>query len=105
MVWKFVVSRSMMGARALLGDPNPFAVITKPEECPEMTPEVFVQYMDQANIEGMCLQAIHGVTAPFGPDKKVWKLYVPNEYVKKDFIDAFPGRIHRSGRCSCQIWF
>jgi len=63
-----------------------------------MTPEVFVQYMDQANIEGMCLQAIHGVTEPFGPDKKVWKWHVPNEYVKKEFIDAFPGRFTGRGR-------
>jgi len=92
-----VVSRSMMGARAMLGDPNPFGVLTKPEECPNLNVETFIQYMDQANIEGMCLQAINGVTAPYGPDKKVWKWYVPNEYVKKDFIDAFPGRFTAVG--------
>lgn len=33
-----VVARSMMGARACLGDPNPLSVITRPEECPELTP-------------------------------------------------------------------
>jgi hypothetical protein len=78
-----VVARSMMGARALLGDTNPFSPISTADQCPNMTPEVFVQYMDSANIEGMCLQAIHGVTVPFGPKNEVWKWYVPNEYVKR----------------------
>ena len=92
-----VVARSMMGARALLGDTNPFSAITTADQCPNLTPDVFVQYMDQANIEGMCLQAIHGVTVPFGPKNEVWKWYVPNEYVKKEFIDAFPGRFTAVG--------
>jgi hypothetical protein len=60
-----VVARSMMGARAFLGDPNPFKVISKPEECPNITPETFIQYMDMAGVEAMCLQCIHGITDPF----------------------------------------
>ena len=57
-----VVSRSMMGARVFLGDPNPTKIITTAEECPEMSPEVFVKFMDECNVEGMCLQAIHGIS-------------------------------------------
>jgi len=92
-----VVARTMMGARAVMGDPNPFAIIEKAEDCPPLTPEVFVQSMDQANIEGMCLQCIHGVTDPFPGNPDGWKWYVPNEYVKKAFIDAHPGRFTAVG--------
>jgi predicted TIM-barrel fold metal-dependent hydrolase len=92
-----VVARSMMGARAFLGDPNPFSIISKPEECPDISPETFVQYMDSANIEAMCLQCIHGITDPYPGNEKGWKWYVPNEYVKKEFIDAFPGRFTAVG--------
>jgi predicted TIM-barrel fold metal-dependent hydrolase len=92
-----VVARSMMGARAFLGDPNPFKVISKPEECPNITPETFIQYMDMAGVEAMCLQCIHGITDPFPGNPKGWKWYVPNEYVKKEFIDAFPGRFTAVG--------
>jgi predicted TIM-barrel fold metal-dependent hydrolase len=92
-----VVARTMMGARAAMGDPNPFAVIEKAEDCPPLTPEVFVESMDQANIEGMCLQCIHGVTDPFPGNPDGWKWYVPNEYVKEKFIDAHPGRFTAVG--------
>jgi predicted TIM-barrel fold metal-dependent hydrolase len=92
-----VVARTMMGARAAMGDPNPFVVIEKAEDCPPLTPEVFVESMDQANIEGMCLQCIHGVTDPFPGNPDGWKWYVPNEYVKEKFIDAHPGRFTAVG--------
>ena len=75
----------------------PFAVINKAEDCPPLTPEVFVNSMDQANIEGMCLQCIHGVTDPYPGNPDGWKWYVPNEYVKKAFIDAHPGRFTAVG--------
>ena len=87
-----VVSRSMMGARAVLGDPEPTKIISTAEECPEMSPEVFVRHMDENNVEAMCLQCIHGITDPYPGNPDGWKWYVPNEYVKKEFIDAFPGR-------------
>ncbi|MCP4716345.1 MAG: amidohydrolase family protein [Deltaproteobacteria bacterium] len=92
-----VVSRSMMGARAFMGDPNPTKVINTPEECPEMTPEVFLQYMDMNNVEGMCLQAIHGITDPCPGYPEGWKWYVPNEYVKKTFMDPYPDRFTAAG--------
>jgi len=92
-----VVSRSMMGARAFIGDPNPTKIITTPEECPPMTPEVFIKFMDDNNVEGMCLQCIHGITDPCPGYPEGWKWYVPNEYVKKEFIDAFPGRFTAVG--------
>lgn len=92
-----VVARSMMGARACMGQANPFSIISTPEECPEMSPEVFVQWMDDNNVEGMCLQAIHGVSDPYPGHPDGWKWYVPNEYVKKEFIDAFPGRFTAVG--------
>ena len=87
-----VVARSMMGARSCLGDPNPTTIITKPEECPELTPETFVNIMDENNVEAMCLQCVHGITDPFPGYPQGWKLHIPNEYVKKNFVDAFPGR-------------
>ena len=80
-----------------MGDPNPFKPITKPEECPELTPETFIQFMDSANVEAMCLQCIHGITDPYPGNKDGWKWYVPNEYVKKEFIDAYPGRFTAVG--------
>ena len=92
-----VVARSMMGARACLGDLNPTKIITTPEECPDMSPETFIKFMDENNVEAMCLQCIHGVTDPFPGHKDGWKFYVPNEYVKKEFIDAFPGRFTAVG--------
>ncbi|MCK5011611.1 MAG: amidohydrolase family protein, partial [Deltaproteobacteria bacterium] len=92
-----VVARSLMGARACLGDPNPTKIITKPEECPDMSPEVFVKIMDENNVEGMCLQCIRGITDPYPGNKEGWKYHVPNEYVKKEFIDAFPGRFTAVG--------
>ena len=92
-----VGSRSLMGARAALGDPNPTSIITRPDECPEFTPETFIQYMDSANVEAMCLQCIHGVSDPYPGNKEGWKWYVPNEYVKKEFIDAYPGRFTAVG--------
>ncbi len=92
-----VVSRSMMGARAFIGDPNPTKIIKTAEECPPMAPEVFIQFMDTNNVEGMCLQAIHGITDPCPGYPEGWKWYVPNEYVKKNFIDAFPGRFTCAG--------
>ncbi|MBW1823508.1 MAG: hypothetical protein JRI87_02940, partial [Deltaproteobacteria bacterium] len=60
-----VSARSLMGARAVLGDSNPTKTITKPEECPEFTPETFIQFMDNAHVEGMCLQCIHGISDPY----------------------------------------
>ena len=92
-----VVSRTMMGARAALGDPNPFSIISKAEECPPLSPETFVQHMDAANIEAMCLQCIHGVSDPYPGRPQGWTWYVPNEYVKKSFVDAFPGRFTAVG--------
>ena len=92
-----VVSRSMMGARAFIGDTNPTKIIHAPEESPDMTPEVFIKFMDANNVEGMCLQAIHGITDPCPGYPEGWKWYVPNEYVKKNFIDAFPGRFTAAG--------
>jgi predicted TIM-barrel fold metal-dependent hydrolase len=92
-----VVARSLMGARACLGDPNPTKIITKPEECPELTPETFINYMDENNIEGMCLQCIRGISDPYPGYKEGWNYHVPNEYVKKEFIDAFPGRFTAVG--------
>jgi len=92
-----VGARSLMGARAFLGDPNPTKIITKPEECPNLTPETFVSFMDSANVEAMCLQCIHGISDPYPGNKDGWKWYVPNEYVKKNFIDAFPGRFTAVG--------
>jgi predicted TIM-barrel fold metal-dependent hydrolase len=92
-----VSARSMMGARAYLGDPDPTKIITTPEECPDLTPEVFIKYMDESNVEGMCLQAIHGISDPCPGYPDGWKWYVPNEYVKKEFIDAFPGRFIAAG--------
>ncbi len=92
-----VVARSMMGARALLGDSNPTKIITSAAECPPMTPEVFVKFMDDNNVEAMCLQAIHGITDPCPDYPEGWKWYVPNEYVKKHFIDAHPGRFTAVG--------
>ena len=53
--------------------------------------------MDSANVEAMCLQCIHGITDPYPGNEKGWKWYVPNEYVKKEFIDAFPGRFTAVG--------
>ena len=90
-----VGARSLMGTRAFLGDPNPTKIITKPEECPNLTPETFIAFMDSANVEAMCLQCIHGISDPYPGNKDGWKWYVPNEYVKKNFIDAFPGRIFK----------
>jgi len=92
-----VVARSLMGARAFLGDPHPTKIITRPEECPEMRPETFVQCMDAHNVEAMCLQAVHGITDPYPGHKEGWKFHVPNEYVKKEFVDAFPGRFTAVG--------
>lgn len=92
-----VVARSMMGARGCLGDSNPLRLLSKPEECPELTPEIFVKWMDDSNVEAMCLQAIHGVSDPCPAYPEGWRWYVPNEYVKKEFIDAFPGRFTAVG--------
>jgi predicted TIM-barrel fold metal-dependent hydrolase len=92
-----VVARSMMGARSCLGDPNPTTIITKPEECPELTPETFIKYMDENNVEGMCLQCIRGISDPYPGNKEGWNYHVPNEYVKKEFIDAYPGRFTAVG--------
>ena len=62
-----------------------------------MTPEVFIKCMDECNVEAMCLQCIHGITDPYPGNPEGWKMYVPNEYVKKEFIDAFPGRFTAVG--------
>ena len=45
----------------------------------------------------MCLQCIHGISDPYPGKPDGWKWYVPNEYVKKNFIDAFPGRFTAVG--------
>jgi predicted TIM-barrel fold metal-dependent hydrolase len=92
-----VGARTLMGARAALGDPNPTSIITKPDECPEFSPETFIEYMDRSNVEAMCLQCIHGISDPYPGNKEGWKWYVPNEYVKKEFIDAYPGRFTAVG--------
>ena len=36
-----VGARTLMGARAALGDPNPTSIITKAEECPDFIPSLF----------------------------------------------------------------
>jgi len=92
-----VVSREMMAIRAALGDPDPTKVIHTAEEIPEFSPETWIKLMDSAGVEAMCLQCIHGVTDPFPDHPNGWKFYVPNEYVKKEFIDAFPGRFTAVG--------
>jgi len=92
-----VYSRTMMGARAALGDAEPTKIINTPEECPEFTPETWIKIMDEAGVEAMCLQCIHGVSDPCPGHPQGWKWYVPNEYVKKEFIDAFPGRFTAVG--------
>jgi len=68
-----VGARSLMGARAVLGDPNPTKIIYTPEECPEFSPETFIKFMDESNVEGMCLQCIHGISDPYpgNPDTDI----------------------------------
>jgi predicted TIM-barrel fold metal-dependent hydrolase len=92
-----VVARAMMGARAALGHPNPFNVITKPEECPDWSVKRWVEILDDAGVEATCLQCIHGISDPYPGNPNGWKWYVPNEYVKKEFIDAYPGRFTAVG--------
>jgi len=92
-----VASRTLMGTRAALGDPEPTKIINKPEEIPDFSPETWIKIMDAAGVEAMCLQCIHGVSDPYPGNPEGWKWYVPNEYVKKEFIDAFPGRFTAVG--------
>jgi len=91
-VGDWITARSLMGARAVLGDPEPTKIIHTPEECPEFSPETWINIMDGANVEAMCLQCIHGISDPYPGNPEGWKWYVPNEYVKNEFIDAYPGR-------------
>lgn len=92
-----VVARSMMGTRAALGDPNPFKIIHTAEECPDWSVEKWVEILDACGVEATCLQAIHGISDPYPGNLQGWKWYVSNEYVKKEFIDAFPGRFTAVG--------
>jgi predicted TIM-barrel fold metal-dependent hydrolase len=93
----WITSRTLMGARAALGDPEPTKILTKAEECPEFSPETWISIMDASGVEAMNLQCIHGITDPYPGNKEGWKWYVPNEYVKKEFIDAYPGRFTAVG--------
>lgn len=92
-----ISARTLRGARAALGDPDPMKIINTPEECPEFSPETWIKIMDASGVEAMCLQCIHGVSDPYPGNPEGWKWYVPNEYAKKEFIDAFPGRFTAVG--------
>jgi predicted TIM-barrel fold metal-dependent hydrolase len=64
---------------------------------PDWSVKRWLQILDAAGVEATCLQAIHGISDPYPGNPNGWKWYVPNEYVKKEFVDPYPERFTAVG--------
>jgi len=87
--------------RRLLGDKDPYKVITKPEEIPiDFSVGNWIESMDDAGVSHCMLQGLNTESGPFPdptsgetfPPLITQKWHVPNEYIKKEFIDKYPNR-------------
>ncbi len=77
-----------MDIRASLGAPDPYSQISKISQIPDFSVDTWIKHMDTIKMERMVLCGINSKSDP----PANWRWHVPNEYLKKEFIDKHPGR-------------
>ena len=80
--------RWYMDVRAALGDPDPYCKLNDISEIPDWSVEKWIELMDMHNVSHAVLCGMDTQSEP----PANWRWLVPNDYIKKEFLDPYPDR-------------